>query len=114
VFKLSSGPQCTLAGYPAVIGLDSTGKEIAAATNTPRGVTGGLPPGNDTPPVVAVTAHNQVSSILESSDVPQGIAPCNTYEGLRVTPPGETQSVQLTVHLTDCSGLQVHPVQEGP
>jgi len=85
---------------------------VAVAANTPRGVTGGLPPGSDTPPVVAVTAHNQVSAILETSDVPQGTAPCATYEGVRVTPPGETQSVQLNVHLTDCSGLQVHPVQE--
>lgn len=115
VFRNTANFTCTLVGYPGVAALDANGNQLAQASRTPRGMMDGLPPGNDTPPLVTLKTGASATAIVETSDVPQGSATsCPTYAGLLVTPPGETHPVQLKgLQLIDCSGVQVHPVQPG-
>ena len=114
VFRNRSAARCVLTGYPGVAGLDASGHQLAEAARTPRGMVDGLPPGNDTPPVVTLNPGATASATVESSDVNTGTqTSCPTYAALLVTPPNETHSVQLPVNLMVCSRFQVHPVQPG-
>src|SRR5205807_1537121 len=109
-----SGARCVLTGYPGVAGLGANGNQIAQADRTPRGMVDGLPPGNDTPPIVTLNPGATASATVESSDVPTDNATsCPTFDGLLVTPPNETRSVRLKLNLMVCARFQVHPIEPG-
>jgi hypothetical protein len=109
---VNTGAPCSMQGYPGVAGLDSSGRQLTQAARTTSGYLGGLGSGA-APALVSIAEGQAASSLIESTDVPSGSSPCQTYSSLLVTPPDETRSVTVQAQMTGCSGLQVHPVVRG-
>lgn len=100
-------PPCTISGYP---GVDTgEGGPVLHAERTPRGYMGGLPQGDDTPPVVTVLPGQPGRVVVEGSAMGPDGQDCPLYTSLAVTVPNSTDT--RTLHTTiDTCGLQVHPV----
>jgi hypothetical protein len=107
-FGLAPGAgSCTLTGYPGVDG--GTGGPHISAQRQPRGYMGGLPEGNDTPPVVTVSPSAQARAVVEGLAVDQSGSQCPTYTELLVTPPDTTETSTVPTTIDACV-LLVHPV----
>jgi hypothetical protein len=63
--KLLAGQPCTLSGYPTMRAVDSVGKAVQVASDTPRGVLGGLAAGTTSPPRITLTKGQSVSTTVE-------------------------------------------------
>ncbi len=122
VFTNQSRSTCSLAGFPAVAGLDVEGNQAVQAQRTPGGYMGGLPPGVTAPPTVPLMPGQTASAVVEGTDMPVGSATsCPHYPALLVTPPGLSDSVRGTVSdlganppgFPGCSPIEVHPVVPG-
>jgi hypothetical protein len=75
---------------------------------------GGLPPDNQTPPIVDLAPGETASALLEGTNNPTGTATsCPIYSAILVTPPGETHSVRVGISMRGCTGLEIHPVVPG-
>ncbi|WP_227982179.1 DUF4232 domain-containing protein [Nocardia spumae] len=100
-------PPCTIGGYP---GVDTDeGGPVLHAERTPRGYMGGLPQGDDAPPVVTVLPGRPARAVVEGSAMGPAGEDCPLYTSLVVTVPNSTET--RTVHTTiDTCALQVHPV----
>ncbi|MEU6559684.1 DUF4232 domain-containing protein [Nocardia nova] len=100
-------PPCTISGYP---GADTgEGGPVLHAERTPRGYMGGLPQGDDTPPVVTVLPGRPARAVVEGSAMGPDGKDCPLYTSLAVTAPNSTDT--RTLHTTiDTCALQVHPV----
>jgi uncharacterized protein DUF4232/uncharacterized protein DUF3298 len=98
---------CTLSGYP---GVDTgSGGPRMSAQRQPRGYMGGLPEGNDTPPVVTVSPSAQAHAVVEGLAIDQSGSQCPTYTELLVTPPNTTETSTVPTTIDACV-LIVHPV----
>jgi hypothetical protein len=101
-----AGP-CTIAGYP---GVDSgTGGPLLHADRLPRGYMGGLPDGDDEPPIVTLSPSTSAHAVVEGLAVDESGDQCPTYTDLRVTPPDTTETSTVTTTIDACV-LRVHPV----
>jgi hypothetical protein len=115
LFTNQSDVPCKLAGWPTVIGVDST--QSAAAKHLLTTEFG--PTGIRIPPVVTLNQGAAAAAVLVGSDV---YGSCSnghpqTYRQLRVTPPGNSGSVSLSAwfpflgrYLPKCGPLSVTPV----
>jgi len=113
---------CSLSGYPGVAALDLQGNQVAQAMRQLSGMVGGLHNNATTVPVVTLAPGQVASAEVEGTDNPVGTATsCTYYPLFLVTPPGETQSVTVSVSLAGsnisgfpgCSPISVNPVVPG-
>jgi hypothetical protein len=110
LFHNAGTTTCTMYGYPAVA-VSSNGK--APGTDyTPSGYLGGT--SGPTIPTVNLAPGATASALIEGTDNPVGTATsCATYTSIKVTPPGDSQTVPLDTSIPACSTLEVHPVVSG-
>jgi hypothetical protein len=102
---------CSLHGYPKVAALDSGARTVAEARQTPEGYMGGLASGE--PPTVTLAPGQAASALFETLNAnPDGTA-CKSYAALRVTPPGQPDSVTVTWGFGGCANPEIHPVVPG-
>ncbi|MBO0871386.1 MAG: DUF4232 domain-containing protein [Micromonosporaceae bacterium] len=112
VFGNSGSVGCYLRGYPRVVALDASGRQVASATHTPRGYLGGLAQGHSIGKVTLAPGGTGSAYVEGMAFNPDGTA-CTGYRALLVTPPGGTSPTRLDLTGDLCSGLQVHPVVSG-
>ena len=119
VFTNVGRSPCVIGGYPGVAALSAQGSQLAQAQRKPTGMMGGLLP-NSGPllPVTTLAPGRSASAEIEGSDVaPQGVTTCATYPAFLVTPPGDTQSVKVTLAAGEafpgCVPISVNPVVPG-
>jgi hypothetical protein len=107
-FTLAPGSiPCTLTGFPAVV--TGAGGPLLDALQTPRGYMGGLPAGNDTPPVVVLRPGQAAHAVVEGEAADVRGGNCQVYSDVVVTPPGTTEHRTVQVPLNVCTP-QVHPI----
>ena len=100
---------CTLAGYPAVLVLNSSGRPVVRATPTPKGYLGG----HDRPTTVLVAPGEPASALLEGELIDINGNRCPAQPGLQITPPNSTLPARVPVSTAICGGVQIHPVVAG-
>jgi hypothetical protein len=105
--KLLDGQPCTLSGYPTVRAVDSAGKAVQAASDTPRGTLGGLAAGSSKPPGLTLQKGQSVSAMVEwaaaaytpTSHCSRDVRISLTFGATGFTPnPAIGQVCDLTVH----------------
>lgn len=118
VFTNTSDHVCALRGYPGASMIGVGGKDLADATRTLHGYSGGAV-GLSTTPRVVLKPSETASAVLEWSDVPTGsganggcVAPDPI--ALAVTPPNTRQTTMISVAQPQvCAEFQIHPVLAG-
>ena len=109
-FTNSGSTSCQLAGWPQLVGVTAGGTSNAAVQvhSTQFGPFGGGTAGSVTLPAGATAAVAFIVGANNCSD---------TYQTLRVTPPGDTQSVeisawlpQVNTYLPACAPISVSPL----
>ncbi len=116
LFTKTSGPTCTLFGYPGVDGIPPhPGPGVVQHfARSLRGMMGGLPTGSDTMPTLVLHSGTVVSAIVEASSVPSGASTdCTPFQHLAVTAPNTTVTVTVPVNSLPSCNPQVHPVVAG-
>jgi hypothetical protein len=109
LFTNRSSSACTLAGYPGVAGLNSSGQQIAQATRTLDGYLAGC--ACRTPAVLTLNPGAVGSATVEAVDALNG-GPCTPFAGLLVTAPNTTRSTRISLAPYSCQ-FDVHPVVAG-
>ncbi|KLL13058.1 MULTISPECIES: DUF4232 domain-containing protein [Protofrankia] len=110
VFTNRTRDACALTGYPGVAARDATGQDTADAA---RSTVGSIFPVTEQRRVV-LEPNGSASAGVEWTVVPSGNqTTCPSYAGLRVTPPGDTDSLELPQSVTFCGNFRVHPVVPG-
>lgn len=99
---------CTLAGYPAVAVLNSSGHQVLRANPTPSGYLGGAPSRT-----VVIDSGQPASALLEGEQIDLSGSRCPRQPGLLITPPNSAVSARLPIATAICGGVQVHPVVLG-
>ena len=116
LFTQTSGPTCTLFGYPGVDGIPPhPGSGVVQHfARTLRGMMGGLPAGSDTEPTLVLHTGSVGSAVVEASSVPSGTSSdCTPFQHLAVTAPNTTGTVTVPVTMLPSCNPQVHPVVAG-
>ena len=109
VLFANTGNVCTLRGYPGLDATDANGKVVVSAKRTQNGYLGG-PTGL---PQVVLQTNEVASALFEGLSGPlEGGPPCPAYVTLVITPPNETDSVQIPSIYSLCY-LEIHPVVLG-
>ena len=110
LFRNAGTTTCIMSGYPSVV--MSANGEISGVDYTPNGYLGGV--SGSTIPTVTLAPGATASALIEGTDNPVGNATsCSTFTSLKVTPPGDSQTVTLDTSLPGCSTIEVHPVVSG-
>ncbi|WP_131769525.1 DUF4232 domain-containing protein [Candidatus Protofrankia californiensis] len=110
VFTNRTRNACVLTGYPGVAARDGRGQD---AGNAARTTIGSIFPVTSQGRVV-LEPNGSASAGVEWTVVPSGDQTrCPSYAGLRVTPPGDTRSLELAQEVDFCGSFQVHPVVPG-
>lgn len=99
---------CTLAGYPAVAVLNSSGRQVLRANPTPSGYLGGAPSRT-----VVIDSGQPASALLEGEQIDLSGSRCPRQPGLLITPPNSTVSARVPIATAICGGVQIHPVIAG-
>ncbi|NUP49122.1 MAG: DUF4232 domain-containing protein [Catenulispora sp.] len=114
LFQNTGSTPCRLRGYPTVRVAYVSGKRTFTVDQTPRGFTGGLNQGDDTPPTVDLSPGQIASARIDFSGyVATTPAPCVTTSTVFL--PGAANPIALPWELPGaCSdGLQIHPFIPG-
>lgn len=99
---------CTLAGYPAVAVLNSSGQQALRANPTPSGYLGGAPSRT-----VVIGSGQPASALLEGEQIDLSGSRCPRQPGLLITPPNSTVAARVPIATAICGGVQIHPVVAG-
>ncbi len=110
VFTNRTRNACVLTGYPGVAARDDSGRD---AVNAARSTIGSIFPVTSQTRVV-LEPNGSASAGLEWTVVSSGEqTSCPSYAGLRVTPPGDTRSLEVAQEIGFCGNFQIHPVVPG-
>lgn len=107
---------CSLTGYPAVVLRDRQGRDLTSirAEQTPRGVPEGAQPGPVNLPAQG-RAFFDIAWTVVPDESSGGQRACPAVTGLRVTPPGDSSALPLTLALNPCGGrIRVSPFRATP
>jgi Protein of unknown function (DUF4232) len=119
-FSNVSKTSCTVTGYPVVVALDAKGAESAAAEPLLEGI-GGVHTGATAPPTFTLKPGQSASATIAGDNNPVGTAnSCPFYPSFLVTPPDQTQSVEVPARngngpgpFPGCVPITVNPVVPG-
>jgi hypothetical protein len=114
-FKNLASAPCQLDGYPTLVGVTAAGDTVTAT----QLLTSMFGPNLPDPPQVTLGPGALAEAVFTGNEVAGSCAsgPLPTFQTLRVTPPGNTQSATISAwlpavgtYLPDCGEITVSPV----
>lgn len=109
-FVNSSAAACSLKGYPTLVLFDSTGRTLDGVRSVQSETGGGVSSGP--PMAVNLEPRGRAVFYVTYTGIQATDAPCLEATRIQVTPPGNSQAIELADTLNPCTGeVRLSPVR---